>query len=127
MDLGKIRGKLSGMEYRTTKEFVADIYLIFQNCSVYNRPGSLEHSSGVSLLGTFERLLSHHGLGRFPHAPCFEDEETGSKRTSKRVSKRPCCDSDSEDHGSAKRGPASPLKDAATSSSNRSSGKRRTH
>ncbi|KAH7941434.1 hypothetical protein HPB49_013683 [Dermacentor silvarum] len=127
MDLGKIRGKLSGMEYRTTKEFVADIYLIFQNCSVYNRPGSLEHSSGVSLLGTFERLLSHHGLGRFPHAPCFEDEETGSKRTSKRVSKRPCCDSDSEDHGSAKRGPASPLKDAATSSSTRSSGKRRTH
>lgn len=127
MDLGKIRGKLSGMEYRTTKEFVADIYLIFQNCSVYNRPGSLEHSSGVSLLGTFERLLSHHGLGRFPHAPCFEDEATGSKRTSKRVSKRPCCDSDSEDHGSAKRGPASPLKDAATSSSTRSSYKRRTH
>ncbi|XP_075556278.1 ATP-dependent chromatin assembly factor large subunit isoform X1 [Dermacentor variabilis] len=128
MDLGKIRGKLSGMEYRTTKEFVADIYLIFQNCSVYNRPGSLEHSSGVSLLGTFERLLSHHGLGEFPHAPCFEDEATGSKRTSKRVSKRHCCDSDSEDHGTAKRALASPTKDAATSSwSTRSIGKRRTN
>ncbi|KAH6926715.1 hypothetical protein HPB50_021234 [Hyalomma asiaticum] len=125
MDLGKIRGKLSGMEYRTTKEFVADIYLIFQNCSVYNRPGSLEHSAGVALLGTFERLLSHHGLGEFPHAPCFEDEVTGTKRTSKRASKRHCCDSDSEDHGSAKRTLASPSK---TSTSTRSSSsKRRTN
>ncbi|KAL1447652.1 hypothetical protein MTO96_028454 [Rhipicephalus appendiculatus] len=124
MDLGKIRGKLSGMEYRTTKEFVADIYLIFQNCSVYNRPGSLEHSAGVALLGTFERLLSHHGLGEFPHAPCFEDEATGGKRTSKRTTKRHCCDSDDEDHGSAKRPVASPAKAA---SSTRSSSKRRTN
>uniref|UniRef100_A0A131YC61 Bromodomain adjacent to zinc finger domain protein 1A n=1 Tax=Rhipicephalus appendiculatus TaxID=34631 RepID=A0A131YC61_RHIAP len=124
MDLGKIRGKLSGMEYRTTKEFVADIYLIFQNCSVYNRPGSLEHSAGVALLGTFERLLSHHGLGEFPHAPCFEDEATGGKRTSKRTTKRHCCDSDDEDHGSAKRPVASPAKAA---SSTRSNSKRRTN
>nr|XP_037274158.1 LOW QUALITY PROTEIN: bromodomain adjacent to zinc finger domain protein 1A-like [Rhipicephalus microplus] len=124
MDLGKIRGKLSGMEYRTTKDFVADIYLIFQNCSVYNRPESLEHSAGIALLGTFERLLSHHGLGEFPHAPCFEDEETSGKRTSKRAIKRHCCDSDDEDHGSGKRPAVSPAK---TASSTRSSSRRRTN
>lgn len=112
MDLGKIRGKLSSMEYRTTKEFVADIYLIFQNCSVYNRPGSPEHSAGVSLLGTFERLLAHHGLGEFPHAPCFEDSP---KRTPQRASKRQCCDSDSEEH------PAGGSKRAATSKSSKAS------
>lgn len=101
MDLGKIRGKLSGMEYRATREFVADIYLIFQNCGVYNRPGSLEYTAGISLLATFERLLSHHGLGKFPHPPCFEEDVPGSKRTTKRVVKRHCCESDSEEGAGA--------------------------
>ncbi|KAH9376062.1 hypothetical protein HPB48_007274 [Haemaphysalis longicornis] len=125
MDLGKIRGKLSGMEYRTTKEFVADIYLIFQNCSVYNRPGSPEHSAGVSLLGTFERLLAHHGLGQFPHAPCFEDDESPPpKRTSQRASKRQhCCDDsdDEEQHHGSKRGAASKSSSKGSASSARSS------
>lgn len=81
MDLGKIRGKLSSMEYRATQEFVADIYLVFQNCSVYNRRGSPEHRAGAKLLSTFEKLLALHGLGDFPHPPCFQGD-TGSKGAS---------------------------------------------
>ncbi|CAN8008968.1 unnamed protein product [Ixodes pacificus] len=81
MDLGKIRGKLSSMEYRATQEFVADIYLVFQNCSVYNRRGSPEHRAGARLLSTFEKLLALHGLGDFPHPPCFQGD-TGSKGAS---------------------------------------------
>lgn len=125
MDLGKIRGKLSGMEYRATREFVADIYLIFQNCGVYNRPGSLEYTAGMSLLATFERLLSHHGLGKFPHPPCFEEDVPGSKRTTKRAVKRHCCDSDSEEgaHSAGERRAAAantPTKNAALASSSTS-------
>lgn len=84
MDLGKIRGKLSGMEYRTTKEFVADVYLVFQNCSVYNRRGSPEHAAGTKLLVAFERLLGDHGLGDYPRVQCFDEQETKAKRRSRR-------------------------------------------
>lgn len=84
MDLGKIRGKLSSMEYRTTKEFVADVYLIFQNCSVYNSAGSAEYAAGAGLLATFEKLLVQHGLRGYPHSDCFEQEGDEVARTEKR-------------------------------------------
>ncbi|XP_064483947.1 bromodomain adjacent to zinc finger domain protein 1A-like isoform X1 [Ornithodoros turicata] len=88
MDLGKIRGKLSSMEYRTTKEFVADVYLIFQNCSVYNSAGSPEYAAGSGLLGRFEKLLVEHGLRGFPHSDCFQQEKGTEKRSRRSATRK---------------------------------------
>ena len=36
MDLGTVSKKLKQMEYKTKKEFMDHLYLIYENCLLYN-------------------------------------------------------------------------------------------
>jgi hypothetical protein len=42
IDLSSIENKLNTRQYRTKQKFVSDFHLMFNNCRLYNGPGSGE-------------------------------------------------------------------------------------
>lgn len=54
MDLGTVRKKLDGREYRKQEECVSDIRLIWSNSMLYNAPGSKVYSFAKALSDYFE-------------------------------------------------------------------------
>ncbi|XP_023228451.1 bromodomain adjacent to zinc finger domain protein 1A-like, partial [Centruroides sculpturatus] len=62
MDLGTIRSKLNNMQYNNNDEFAADIYLVLQNCELYNPASSIEYRCGRRLMKALEKCLYTYKL-----------------------------------------------------------------
>lgn len=62
MDLGTIRSKLNNMQYNNNDEFAADIYLVLQNCELYNPASSIEYRCGRKLMKALEKCLYTYKL-----------------------------------------------------------------
>uniref|UniRef100_A0A061RAB9 Ring3 protein n=1 Tax=Tetraselmis sp. GSL018 TaxID=582737 RepID=A0A061RAB9_9CHLO len=62
MDLGTMTRKLSQHEYTKPAEFVADMRLIWSNCSLYNKKGDFIEKSGSLTCQHFENLWGKSGL-----------------------------------------------------------------
>ncbi|UJR10106.1 hypothetical protein I4U23_014328 [Adineta vaga] len=60
MDLRTIKEKISS--YTNMDEFLADVHLMFQNCSTFNRPESEIGKSGRTLNKSVEEWLEKYGL-----------------------------------------------------------------
>lgn len=59
MDLGTVKGKLDGREYKTAAEFGADVRLIFTNCYKYNPPDHDVVKMGRKLQDVFEMRFAN--------------------------------------------------------------------
>ena len=58
MDFSTIRSKLSDNQYTSVDDVIADVRLIFSNCSVYYAmPTSPQRQAGIKLSRHFERRL----------------------------------------------------------------------
>ncbi|KAJ8545938.1 hypothetical protein K7X08_018521 [Anisodus acutangulus] len=55
MDLGTVKLRLDGNEYRTPQDFAADVRLTFNNAMTYNPKGQDVHAMAQVLLGDFEK------------------------------------------------------------------------
>ena len=58
MDLGTIKLKMDNREYKNTREFAADIRLIFSNCYKYNPPDHDVVSMAHKVEDLFERRFA---------------------------------------------------------------------
>jgi len=69
MDFSTIQSKLSDSQYTSVDAVIADIRLIFTNCSVYHAmPTSPQRQAGVKLSRHFERRLKELRLTSTPSA-----------------------------------------------------------
>lgn len=62
VDLASMRGKLSDMEYRTTKDFILEVMLMLQNCIMYNSVDSPEYKAADKLSKYFETYTQQLGF-----------------------------------------------------------------
>ncbi|CAF0861993.1 unnamed protein product [Adineta ricciae] len=60
IDLRTIKEKINS--YASMNDFLADVYLMFQNCATFNRPESEIGKSGRALNKSFEEWLEKYGL-----------------------------------------------------------------
>lgn len=58
MDLGTIRDKLAKGDYKTAHDCAADIRLVWENCKIYNREGSIYYSLAEGLSNKFEAAFA---------------------------------------------------------------------
>lgn len=59
MDLGTVSKKLKHFQYKTKKEFSDDLYLIYENCLVYNtNPSSEYRKHAIAMRRKTDRLLA---------------------------------------------------------------------
>ncbi|GJN38100.1 hypothetical protein PR202_gb27112 [Eleusine coracana subsp. coracana] len=58
MDLGTVKSKLSAGQYKSPREFAADVRLTFQNAMTYNPKGQDVHFMAEQLLNMFEEKWS---------------------------------------------------------------------
>jgi transcriptional activator SPT7 len=59
MDLGTVAKKLKQLEYKTKQEFADDLYLIYDNCLIYNtNPASEYRKHATAMRRKTERLLT---------------------------------------------------------------------
>ncbi|KAG7498803.1 bromodomain-containing 3-like isoform X1 [Solea senegalensis] len=58
MDLGTVKKKMDGGEYRDTQSFAADVRLIFSNCYKYNPPDHVVVYNARELQGVFEKRFA---------------------------------------------------------------------
>ncbi|KAJ1890971.1 hypothetical protein LPJ66_007185, partial [Kickxella alabastrina] len=54
MDLGTVRKRLDRSQYRSPKQFVHDVKLVFDNCFLFNVPGTYVYAQGEALQKAFE-------------------------------------------------------------------------
>lgn len=57
MDFSTIRKKLQNLEYQDHEAIIEDIRLVFENCRVYNEPGSDIYKTGERVSNYFEKTL----------------------------------------------------------------------
>lgn len=62
MDLGTIRTKLNNMSYRSNNDFVLDVYLVLQNCELFNPKSSPEYKAARTLGKVVEKLLDSYQI-----------------------------------------------------------------
>jgi len=55
MDLGTIKKKIEGKEYKNKADFEYDVRLVFSNCFLFNPPGTPVNDSGKSLESYFNK------------------------------------------------------------------------
>ncbi|KAI7882180.1 hypothetical protein K492DRAFT_206338 [Lichtheimia hyalospora FSU 10163] len=59
MDLGTVTKKLKGLQYKSKKEFADDLYLIYENCLIYNtNPASEYRKHANAMRRKTDRLLT---------------------------------------------------------------------
>lgn len=75
MDLGTIRTKLNNMSYRSNNDFVLDVYLVLQNCELFNPKSSPEYKAARTLGKVVERLLDSYQI----YNP-FDSKNKGSQK-----------------------------------------------
>ncbi len=88
MDLGTVRSRLTQGQYENSKEFEADIRMIFQNCYKFNGPGHAVSQMAKQLEGIFDSQWKQKGSWIEAHAPGSGPQSPGSS---------PESDSDNED------------------------------
>lgn len=57
MDFGTMRSKLNAMVYQSNKEFVADVFLVFQNCCIFNPSDSIQFKAAETLGSLFYQRI----------------------------------------------------------------------
>ncbi|GAB6021092.1 Bromodomain adjacent to zinc finger domain protein 1A [Chamberlinius hualienensis] len=57
MDFGTMRSRLNDMVYLNNKEFVADTFLIFQNCCIFNPADSVQYKAAERISRFFNRRI----------------------------------------------------------------------
>eukprot|EP00051_Salpingoeca_urceolata_P006290 m.83380 g.83380 ORF g.83380 m.83380 type:complete len:1007 (-) comp14764_c1_seq3:89-3109(-) len=57
IDLSIIGGKIDACAYPTAWEYLDDMWLMFDNCFIYNRPGSFHHRYASKLCKTWQPLV----------------------------------------------------------------------
>lgn len=62
MDFGTIRSNLNYMKYKNNQEFVLDLYLVLQNCWLFNPEFSPEFKAAVVLQKEIKRLLKEYEI-----------------------------------------------------------------
>ncbi|RAL50592.1 hypothetical protein DM860_014534 [Cuscuta australis] len=82
MDLGTVKSKLLGNEYKTPQEFAADVRLTFNNALVYNQKGEEVHSLAELFLECFEGMIktvvTQHPQDQIPINPSLPVQESKS-------------------------------------------------
>ncbi|KAJ2855886.1 hypothetical protein J3B02_001920 [Coemansia erecta] len=71
MDLGTIRQKVTGYQYRSLAQFEDDLFLVVDNCMKYNKPTTYYYQHAARIKRHIDRLLSsaHTALGHLPIDP----------------------------------------------------------
>jgi len=89
MDLSTVQSKLTDERYDSADEFVADVRLIFTNCSAYySMPTSAQRTAGDKLSRHFERRLKDLQLIASPPANTSKTSRSGTaKRPTNRSSR----------------------------------------
>jgi len=64
MDFGTIRRRLMTNQYTTPEQFLTDAQLVFHNCHLYNKKGTMVHKLGVKLQNSFMQRWYRTGLGQ---------------------------------------------------------------
>lgn len=77
MDLSTIQSKLRTGQYENSKEFEADIRLMFKNCYKFNLPGDPIYQAGKNLEGVFDEKWKQKGAYLEKHEP-HHDQNTDS-------------------------------------------------
>lgn len=62
IDLGTIRSRLNGLEYKCNQEVLEDIRLMFRNCLQYNMEDAQEYQCALRLEKYFDKEISKMGL-----------------------------------------------------------------
>lgn len=78
MDLGTVRSRLTQGQYENSKEFEADIRVIFQNCYKFNGPGHAVSQMAKQLEGIFDSQWKQKGSWIEAHAPGSGPQSPGS-------------------------------------------------
>jgi len=89
MDFATIQSKISNNQYSSVDEVIADIRLIFSNCSVYySMPTSPQRLAGIKLSRHFERRLKELKLTTATtSSAASKSSRTGANRPVSRASK----------------------------------------